>query len=280
MFVNNSGIKRIRMNEEDMAAFFEKRMKIDMQTNQYLFIENSEGKVVHKQKWTGEEFTNLKYKPIDNPRFGKIKSLNDEQDALFDLLMTEEVTVKLISGKWGSGKTSVAMWWAIDSIDKGRGKYSNIVFIRNNIDVKDTVALGALPSTANEKLKPYAMPIADILGSVTEMERFMEDGILELVHLGFVRGRSFGGENKGTIIFVDECQNLSAEHVALLISRVGKNSVILFIGDSVQVDKQIFEKNSGMSRLVERLSGNKLFGSVQLLKTERSETSALAELLI
>ncbi len=278
--MNNTGIKRMKMSDEDLAAFFEKRMKIDMSTNQYLFIENAEGKVVHKQKWNGEEFVNLKYKPIDNPRFGKIKSLNDEQDALFDLLMSEETTVKLISGKWGSGKTSVAMWWAIDAIDKGKGKYSNIVFIRNNIDVKDTIALGALPSTANEKLKPYAMPIADILGSVTEMERFLEDGIVELVHLGFVRGRSFGSENKGAIIIVDECQNLSAEHVALLISRVGKNSVILFIGDSVQVDKQVFEKNSGMSRIVERLTGNKLFGVVQLLKTERSETSALAELLI
>ena len=278
--MNNTGIKRMKMSDEDLAAFFEKRMKIDMSTNQYLFIENAEGKVVHKQKWNGEEFLNLKYKPIDNPRFGKIKSLNDEQDALFDLLMSEETTVKLISGKWGSGKTSVAMWWAIDAIDKGKGKYSNIVFIRNNIDVKDTIALGALPSTANEKLKPYAMPIADILGSVREMERFLEDGIVELVHLGFVRGRSFGSENKGAIIIVDECQNLSSEHVALLISRVGKNSVILFIGDSVQVDKQVFEKNSGMSRIVERLTGNKLFGVVQLLKTERSETSALAELLI
>ena len=278
--MNNTGIKRMRMTEEDMAAFFEKRMKIDMQINQYLFIENSEGKVVHKQRWNGEEFVNLKYKVIDNPRFGRVKSLNDEQDALFDLLMNEDVTVKLISGRWGSGKTAVSMWWAIDTIDKGRGKYSNIVFIRNNVDVKDTVALGALPSTANEKLKPYAMPIADILGSVTEMERFMEDGILELVHLGFVRGRNFGGENKGAIVVVDECQNLSAEHVALLISRIGKNSVILFIGDSVQVDKQIFEKNSGMSRLTERLTGNKMFGTVQLIKTERSETSALAELLI
>lgn len=278
--MNNTGIKRMKMSDEDLAAFFEKRMKIDMRTNQYLFIENADGRVVHKQKWNGEEFVNLKYKPIDNPRFGKIKSLNDEQDALFDLLMSEETTVKLISGKWGSGKTSVAMWWAIDAIDKGKGKYSNIVFIRNNIDVKDTIALGALPSTANEKLKPYAMPIADILGSVTEMERFLEDGIVELVHLGFVRGRSFGSENKGAIIIVDECQNLSSEHVALLISRVGKNSVILFIGDSVQVDKQVFEKNSGMSRIVERLTGNKLFGVVQLLKTERSETSALAELLI
>jgi PhoH-like ATPase len=277
--INNTGIKRIKMCDSDMAAFYEGRMKLEMQTNQYLFIENEEGRVVHKQRWDGGSFVNIKARTIDNQRFGKIKSLNDEQDALFDLLMNDNITVKLITGKWGSGKSSVAWWWAIDSIDKGK-RYNNIVYLRNNIDVKDSMPLGALPSTANEKLKPYAMPIADILGSVTEMERLIEDNVIELVHLGFVRGRNFGSENKGTIILVDECQNLSTEHVALLVSRVGKNSVILFIGDTVQVDKAVFEKNSGMNRLIERLSGNKLFGMVQLAKTERSETSALAELLI
>ena len=119
------------------------------------------------------------------------------------------------------------------------------------------------------------MPAVDLLGSQIELFRLIDDGKIELLHLGFARGRSF----ENTIMIVDESENLSADHVALLVSRVGKNSVILFLGDLNQIDKPVFEKNSGLERLNSRLFGNPLFGSVHLKRTERSETAALAELL-
>ncbi len=56
------------MSDEDLAAFFEKRMKIDMSTNQYLFIENAEGKVVHKQKWNREDL-------VERSELAKLASL-------------------------------------------------------------------------------------------------------------------------------------------------------------------------------------------------------------
>ena len=104
----------------------------------------------------------------------------------------------------------------------------------------------------------------------------IEDEKIELLHLGFARGRSFDD----CIVVVDECENITAEHAALLVSRIGKNSIIMFLGDNQQTDKAVFEKNSGLDRLNSRLFGNKLYACVHLIKSERSETSALAELLI
>jgi len=269
----NVGIKTVKLKDEDLAAFYEGKYKIDLEVNQYLFIMNSDCKVVDKKKWNGEKFIPLKFKTISNYRFGDVKPINDEQYALFDLLQDDNVTVKEITGVAGSGKNYCAFTYALQMIDKG--SYRKIVMIRNNVEVKDTPNLGALPSGINEKLLPFAMPAADLLGSEIELMRLITDGKIELLHLGFARGRSFDN----TIIIVDESENLTSEHVALLVSRVGKNSIIMFLGDLNQTDKVVFEKNSGLERLNSRLFGNKLFGSVHLTKTERSHTAALAELL-
>lgn len=249
-----------------------------MEINQYLFIKNKNDETIEKRKWDGTNLVPLKFKPIDNYRFGKIKPINNEQFALFDLLQDESITVKGITGVVGAGKNYVSFIYALDAIDRGergRSPYHKIVMVRNNVEVKDSVVLGALPQGINEKLLPYAMPAADLLGSPVELMRLIDDGKIELLHLGFARGRSFDN----TIIIVDESENLTSEHVSLLVSRVGKNSIIMFLGDTNQTDKVIFEKNSGLERLNTRLFGNKLFGCVHLVKTERSETAALAALL-
>lgn len=274
----NPGIKSITLTDEDIAAFYEGRYKVDMVTNQYLFLKNEEGQVIDKFKWNGKELAELKFRIIDSSRIGKVKPINDEQHALFDLLQDESITVKEITGVAGSGKNYTAFSYALDCIDKfdrGKSPYRKIVMVRNNVEVKDTFNLGALPSGINEKLLPYAMPAVDLLGNTTELFRLIDDGKLELLHLGFARGRSF----ENTIVIVDESENLTAEHAALLVSRIGKNSVILFLGDICQVDKIVFEKNSGLERLNSRLFGNPLYGCVHLCKTERSSTAALAELL-
>lgn len=267
------------MSDEDVASFYEGRYKIDMEINQYLFIKNDTGKVIEKRRWDGESLVPLKYKIIDNYRFGRVKPINDEQEALFDLLQDEERTVKQITGIFGGGKNFCTLTYALDAIDKGeKGKspYKKIVLVRNNVEVRDSISLGALPQGINEKLLPFAMPTADLLGSSIELFRLIDDGKIELLHLGFARGRSFDN----TIIVVDESENLTSEHTALLVSRVGKNSVIIFLGDLNQTDKIVFEKNSGLERLNTRLFGNKLYGCVHLVKTERSETAALAALLL
>jgi PhoH-like ATPase len=274
----NTGIKSVTLADEDIAAFYEGRYKIDMALNQYLFIKNNNGEIIEKRKWDGKELAPLKYKQIDSWRFNKIKPINDEQQALFDLLQDENITVKQVTGVAGSGKNYCAFTYALDAVDRwynGKGSYKKIVMIRNNFEVKDSNPLGSLPAGINEKLLPFAMPAVDLLGSSTELFRLIDDGKIELLHLGFARGRSFDN----TIVIVDEAENLTSEHACLLVSRIGKESVIMFLGDTTQIDKVVFEKNSGLERLNSRLFGHKLYGSIHLVKTERSETAALAALL-
>lgn len=272
-----SGIKTVILNEEEMAKFYEGTYPIETMLNEYVFIKNREGEVVDKLKSTKDgELVQLKYKAIESKvsRFNKIKPLNDEQVALFDLLQDKSITVKQITGVAGSGKNYCAFTYALDCVD--RGLYKKLVLIRNNVGVKDSCDLGALPAGINEKLLPWAMPAADLLGSTSELYRLIEDEKIELLHLGFARGRSF----EESIIIVDESENLTGDHMALLVSRVGKNSIILFLGDTAQVDKPVFAKDSGLEKLNSRLFGKtELYGCVHLVKTERSKTAALAQFL-
>ena len=99
-----------------------------------------------------------------------------------------------------------------------------------------------------------------------------QSGQIEAVNLGFIRGCSWDN----TILYVSEGQNITGGGYKLLVSRCGKNSELWVNGDTLQTDGKKFESNNGIERLNKALAGNKLFGSVKLLKTERSDVAELA----
>lgn len=150
-----------------------------------------------------------------------------------------------------------------------------ILWVRNNIEVKDSKAIGFLPGDAFNKLLPFTMVIADHVGGRDGVELLMNTGLLEVEHLGFMRGRDI----KNTIIICTEAENMTKQHIQLLLGRVGEGSMLWLNGDFKQVDAEVFRKNSGLMASVEKLKGHKLFGCVDLCKTERSETAAMADLL-
>lgn len=242
-------------------------------TNEYLLVNNGEGVLVDKLKWTGSSYVHLSYKNLANDYVGKIKPRNVQQELAFDMLQDEATTVKALLGGFGTGKTLCMIATALQLVRKGR--FERIVYVRNNIEVKDSKPLGALPGTADEKLMPFAMPFADHVGGIEGIEYLQRSRQLEIAHLGYMRGRDI----KNAILLVSEAENLTREHIQLLLGRVGEGSNLWIDGDLKQVDMKVFEQNSGLSAVVDRLKGNPLFSYVHLEKTERSATAALADLL-
>lgn len=154
-------------------------------------------------------------------------------------------------------------------------KFEKIVYVRNNIEVKNSKPIGFLPGSYNEKMMPFAMPMADHLGGIDGLSLMISHGQIEIVHLGFMRGRDI----KNSIIICSEAENMTKEHVQLLLGRVGEGSALWINGDFKQCDAEVFRKNSGLMVAVDKLKGHPRFGYVKLLKTERSETAAMADLL-
>ena len=245
----------------------------DCLPNQYLIVLDSDGNVADRFKWTGSAYKALSYKQINNSFVSKIKPRNIQQECAFDMLQDKKSTINVISGRFGSGKTYLMVVNALQALHEG--KFDRIVWVRNNISVKDTKDIGALPGTELEKLLPFVGPLIDHLGGIDSVELLMRQNKLEVQHLGFIRGRDI----KNAIIMCSEAENLTKQHVQLLIGRVGEGSVLWLDGDFKQVDMKVFEDNSGLGAAIEKLKGHPLFGYVHLEKSERSETAALADLL-
>ncbi len=269
------GYREIILSEQELAEYYQNPYnRWNLLDNQYLIIKNDKGEIIDKQRWTiDSKFKTISYKPIDNAYTGKIKPRNIQQELSFDLLQNRNINVKCLYGKFGSGKDALMSAHALSFIQKGI--YEKVIFVRNNYGVLNSKDVGFLPGNLNDKLLPYAMPLADHVGGVEGLNLLINQGKVELQHLGFIRGRDI----KNSIIYCSEAENLTKEHIQLLISRVAEGTTLWLNGDFKQVDNVIFEKNNGLIKMVNSLKGNNLFGCVELDITERSKTARLAELL-
>lgn len=198
---------------------------------------------------------------------------NPEQACAFDLMHDDSVTVKLLTGGWGCGKTMIMVAAALEALRDGR--YERIVWIRNNVDLKDTKDMGALPGDALEKLWPYLGPFVDHVGDRSKVEKMIREGQLEVEPLQSLRGRNI----ENAIIMCSEAENLTKEHIQLIIARAAQGSAVWLDGDTRQRDKGSFERSKGLETMIRRLAGDPLFGHVRLVKSERSATAALADRL-
>lgn len=273
---NYTGYQTKKFDEKELADFYENIdsaiEKFEILENQYLFVEyNNEIIDIYVRK--NNKLEKVEYQTIGDNFTGVIKPRNLEQKALFDMLNNNEITVKLVSGIWGSGKTMAIVVAALSALERGR--YEKIVWVRNNVDVKDTTPLGALPGDEYAKLLPFAMPLADHCGGIEGIRSLMENQKLEIVHLGYLRGRDI----RNSIIMCSEAENLTKEHIQLILGRVGEGSALYMDADLRQRDKAAFEKSRGLEIMVERLKNNPLFGYVHLVKSERSATARLADLM-
>lgn len=270
-----TGYKELTMGDEEMAYFYSHLDEniYDLTVNQYLVIRNMDQDVVDNRCWTGTEHRPLKYKQISNDFMGKIKPKNNEQILTFDMLQDKRTTIKVISGPPGSGKDFLQIANALRLIKLG--EYDRIVYLRNPIQVKDIKEIGYLPGSLDEKMKPVVMALADHLGGETGLSMKMMSGEIVVEHLGYIRGRNY----INSIVYVSEAENLSKEHLALLISRIGEGSALWINGDFAQVDAPIFRISNGLLSAISCLKGQDEFGFVKLRKTERSKTAELAELL-
>lgn len=281
MIMNNIQLSIMGAETEDPNPF-------NMKTNEYLIVwdkdnptykTDDQGKLVQTgyqelglYKYNGSNLENVKFKNLRNNFLGKVSPRNARQRLAFDMLQNDDITVKALFGVFGSGKDFLMLSHAISLINEQ--KFDKIIWVRNNIEVKDTNSIGFLPDSLEDKLKPFLAPLQDFLGGEDMLDKFIEEKRVEVQHLGFIRGRDI----KNSIIYVTECQSNTKEHIQLLLGRVGEGSQIWFNGDDKQTDGRQFEVNNGVDAL-KMLAGEKLYGQVTMDKTERSETARLAGLL-
>ncbi|MFK7817911.1 MAG: PhoH family protein [Planctomycetaceae bacterium] len=155
--------------------------------------------------------------------------------------------VVLCAGPAGSGKTYLAVAMAINALRTERVR--RIVLVRPAVEAGER--LGFLPGDMLAKVNPFLRPLLDALNdmlSFDQVERYMENDVIEIVPLAFMRGRTLND----TFMILDEAQNTTVTQMKMFLTRMGEGSQIVVTGDATQVD---LEKNvkSGLSDAIRRL---------------------------
>ena len=208
-----------------------------------------------------------------------VKPRNAEQAFAVHAIMNPEIKLITLQGVAGTGKTLLALAGSLEQ----RNRYKQIILARPIVPLSNR-DIGYLPGEAKDKIGPYMEPLWDNLKFIknqfnenekrhkliVEMEQ--EEKIV-ITALAYIRGRSFSD----VIFIVDEAQNLTPHEVKTIITRAGDNCKIIFTGDIHQIDTPYLdEQSNGLSYLIDRLKGNKLYAHINLEKGERSELANLA----
>ena len=270
-----NGYKEIVFTDEQFSQIYTDGRVGDyiFKENEYVIAKNEDEEIVDKFICKGGRLERVPFQTLKNDYLGVVKPRNPQQELVVDLLLDPDAKIKVVKGVYGSGKDYLMLSAALQLVEKG--KFDKIVFVRPNVSVRGLPDIGALPGTADEKLSWTLAPLWDKVGGEEGVAMMLNNKILESVPLLFIRGRSF----EKSIIYMTEGQNMTTEIAKLVIGRIGEGSELWINADTHQTDKKMFDEDNGVTKMIDRLSGNKLFGYVYMPKTERSSVAELATLL-
>jgi len=220
---------------------------------------------------------------IDKNVIYGITPRNAEQTFAVDALSNDNIRLVSMTGKAGTGKTLLALASALHV----RKHYRQIYIARPIVPLSNK-DIGYLPGDVESKLAPYMQPLWDNLKVIQDqysetdkhyqiIENMLKDEKLVIEALSYIRGRSL----QRIFFIVDEAQNLTPHEIKTIITRAGEGSKIVFTGDVYQIDHPYLDgQSNGLSYLIDRFKGQKLYAHINLEKGERSELAELASNLL
>jgi predicted ribonuclease YlaK len=270
-----SGYVELNMNDTELAQFYEDLTinRYDLLLNQYLIIRRS-GEVVDAYKWNGSKYIQVTNKTISSAHFGKFKPLDIYQKCATDSLHSNDVT--LLRGKAGSGKSLVALNYAMSLIDST--KYSKLVCLVNPVPVKHAQPIGFYKGDKNEKLLQSS--IGNILiskfGDRPTVEAMIATGKIVIIPMVDIRGYDSGDDS---VLWITEAQNASVDLLKLTLQRVANGSKIIVDGDDkTQVDSDAFAGfNNGIRRMSSIFRGTDIYGEMTFNTIYRSKIATIAD---
>ena len=186
----------------------------------------------------------------------KIIPRSQNQKKYFELLNNKNIVFAI--GPAGTGKTFIAVAKAVSCLQKGLIK--KIILSRPAVEAGEK--LGFLPGDLKEKVDPFLRPIYDALYEMMpydQVEKKIENGTIEIAPIAFMRGRTL----EECYIILDEAQNSTKIQMKMFLTRFGKNSKMVVVGDKTQIDL-VTKNDSGLLDAEIKLKNMKDIGFIYL----------------
>ena len=186
----------------------------------------------------------------------KILPRSNNQKKYFELLNSKDIVFAY--GPAGTGKTFLAVAKAVSSLQQGMIK--KIVLSRPAVEAGEK--LGFLPGDLKEKVDPFLRPIYDALYDMMpydQVEKKLANNIIEIAPIAFMRGRTL----EDCYIILDEAQNTTKIQMKMFLTRLGKNSKMVVVGDTTQIDL-VSKTDSGLIDASKKLNHIEDIGFIEL----------------
>jgi PhoH-like ATPase len=248
--------------------------KNEIYPNKYFILRNLNRSVLAQLDMGKENLRRVE----KNIVFGIIPR-NAEQSFAVDALINQNIQLVSLTGKAGTGKTLLALASALSV-----RKFYRQIFIARPIVPLSNKDIGFLPGDVESKIAPYMQPLWDNLKVIQDqypesdknyqlVNSLVKEQKLVIEPLSYIRGRSL----QRIFFIVDEAQNLTPHEIKTIITRAGEGSKIVFTGDVYQIDHPYLDgQSNGLSYLIDRFKGQRLYAHINLEKGERSELAEIA----
>lgn len=246
--------------------------------NKYYILKNHNRSVLAQLDMNRENL-----RKVDKISVYGITPRNAEQTFAVDALVNPAIQLVSMTGKAGTGKTLLALASAL-----AVKKHYRQIFIARPIVPLSNKDIGYLPGDVESKLAPYMQPLWDNLKVIQDqfpehdkqhqaIDTMIKDEKLVIEPLSYIRGRSL----QRIFFIVDEAQNLTPHEIKTIITRAGEGAKVVFTGDIYQIDHPYLDgQSNGLSYLIDKFKGQKLYAHINLEKGERSELAELASNLL
>ena len=293
--VSNYDVRRIEVESSELHRFastgeieVDEERYIGCSINEYVLLCCGEKQTIPARLQFDKKFVRLNIPDVLKiPDGQSLKPLNLGQRCLIDALLNPDISLVTCYGHAGTGKTLVAV--AAGLHEMFNRKYNGITVSRPVVSMGDQ--MGFLPGSLDEKMRPWLQPIHDALDLLMRpdvplgpkrkqpkpgttpivkkpYELLMEQGILEIEALCYIRGRSIPNR----FFILDEAQQLTPQEAKTIVTRMSKDSKLVLVGDPAQIDNPYVDSRSnGLVYTRNRLKGQAFTAHVALTRGERSE---------
>lgn len=257
--------------EENIYDIIDESINEQTYPNNYYLLVHGTTKILTKKTHNGL------YERIFYKTKNKISPKDSRQSAFMHSLDNESTILNVCLGQAGTGKTTLAVSYALQEWDKRNKK---IYFSKAAVMVGKGRAFGPVPGDINQKYGPYLesfkIVLKKVLGTKTTsyIDAMIEMGNFNYQPIEFVRGNTY----ENCTFILDEVQNLTWHELKTLLSRMGENSKIILIGDPFQKDVSFKHQVNGL----DVLTSSDLFRSSEFtsfIELEKQYRSPLADLI-
>jgi phosphate starvation-inducible protein PhoH len=204
----------------------------------------------------------------------KILARNESQKKLINSIKNNEITI--CAGRAGTGKTYVAIAYALSLLRKSSNRYRKIYLVKSVTTLKGE-ELGFLKGDLKEKIDPFMWSFYINMEKIimeSTVKQLVDTDIIRPFPIAYLRGVSLDD----CIIIADEMQNVTLDNSLTLLTRIGSNCKLIVLGDVNQVDMKD-KADSSLRALVEMFEGVDNMGVIRMDENDENVRNPLIKVI-